>query len=90
MTKEEWAGIIRKIRKYYEKDDFLCDKESIELWYQMLKKAPAEMVQRAVDRYATENRFPPALSDIIQNGKDVWNEDKKKEAYVCMTKRSGQ
>lgn len=90
MTKEEWFQIITRIRQYYEKGDFLKDDESKELWYEQLKKVPYELMKRTIDRYATENRFPPTLADIMETGYTVWNEDKKKEAYVCMTKRSDQ
>jgi hypothetical protein len=36
---------------------------------------------KAVRRYSERNKFPPTLSDLIQTGKEIWQEEKDEREF---------
>jgi Loader and inhibitor of phage G40P len=67
MTKKEMAQILMQIYALYP-NNFPIDSERlpmmVEVWYNVLGKQSFEETMKMLNRYATENRFPPAPADL--------------------------
>lgn len=64
MTKDEFKPIANKLRKIYTQDNFIADKETFDIWFEMLEDLETAGVAKAVDNYIKDNRYPPTVADI--------------------------
>ncbi len=56
--------MVAALKATFPAKTFLDSKESVTLWYTMLKDLPTEQVREAVMRYIMEEHFPPTIADI--------------------------
>jgi Loader and inhibitor of phage G40P len=67
MKKKEMAEILLQIHLLYP-NTFTIDEETfptmIEAWHRVLGKQDYEATLEQLNRYATENKFPPAPADL--------------------------
>lgn len=56
--------MVAALKAAFPAKTFLDSKESVTLWYTMLKDLPTEQVREAVMRYIMEEHFPPTIADI--------------------------
>lgn len=64
MTKLEFANMAAGLKAVYQRDKFLGDKESIEIWYKFLSDIPYEILSNAVEKYICNEVFPPTIADL--------------------------
>lgn len=64
MTKLEFANLAAALKAVYQRDNFLSDKESIEIWYKFLSDIPYEILSNAVEKYIRNEVFPPTIADL--------------------------
>lgn len=85
MTREEWSKLVLGIKDLYPSEKVLNTEHAITLWYGMLKDLDYMDLVKALQKYASENRFPPTVADLrgqcatIVNGEikpweDGWQE----------------
>lgn len=80
MTKDEFKPIANKLRKMYTQSNFIPDKETFDIWFEMLGEYETAGVERAVTNYIKENKYPPTVADIRQEYKRMY------EAYQSLIK----
>lgn len=56
--------MVAALKAAFPAKTFLDSKESVTLWYTMLKDLPVDQVREAVMRYIMEEHFPPTIADI--------------------------
>ena len=56
--------MVAALKAAFPAKTFLDSKESVTLWYTMLKDLPVGQVREAVMRYIMEEHFPPTIADI--------------------------
>lgn len=56
--------MVAALKAAFPVKTFLDSKESVTLWYTMLKDLPVDQVREAVMRYIMEEHFPPTIADI--------------------------
>ncbi len=71
MTREEFYKVAMFLKAAYEKDKFLANKESMEVWYMILKDIPYEVAQAAAVNHVRTCKFPPAPAEIIGQATDA-------------------
>lgn len=85
MTREEWSRIVLSIKDFYPSKGVLETEHAVRLWYEMLKDLEYKDITVALQKYASQNIFPPTIADLrsgcaeIQNGEfkpweDGWQE----------------
>lgn len=85
MTREEWSRIVLSIKDFYPSKGVLETEHAVRLWYEMLKDLEYKDITVALQKYASQNTFPPTIADLrggcaeIQNGEfkpweDGWQE----------------
>ena len=83
MTKQEFQRLIDTVRMYYPEKNIVPSREVFEEWYKHFQKplCTLDLMTRAVRRYSEKNKFPPTLSDLIQTGKEIWQEEKDEREF---------
>lgn len=76
MTKDDFKPIVQRLRKVYPQDGFLADKEAFDIWLELLGDLETPAVKRVVDDYIKEHQYPPAIADIRQGYKVLWDKYK--------------
>lgn len=64
MKYDEFVTLVKVMKSIWTKPDFLPDKESVNVWYALLKDLPYEQVKMAVQKYAITNKWSPTVADI--------------------------
>lgn len=64
MTKLEFANLTAALKSVYQRDNFLGDRESIEIWYKFLSDIPYDTLSSAVEKYIRNEVFPPTIADL--------------------------
>lgn len=79
MTIEEFAMLADAIKTYFPRDNMLPAKESMELWFDMLKDLDYQSAVYGLKKYVSLNKFPPAISDIRECAASVSKPDELNE-----------
>lgn len=81
MTEQQFAMIGDAIKTLYPAHKILPNQHAMDLWYSMLKDLDYEAVTIALQKYASQNTFPPTVADLrggcaeVQNGEyKSWEE----------------
>lgn len=81
MTEQQFAMIGDAIKTLYPAHKILPNQHAMDLWYSMLKDLDYEAVTVALQKYASQNTFPPTVADLrggcaeVQNGEyKSWEE----------------
>lgn len=69
MTKQEFLTIVKKLRLAYKRDGFLTDKESVELWYDMLGNLDYKILNHAAEKHIKNSQYQPTIADLYQGYK---------------------
>ena len=64
MTKNEWGTIVKQVRAFYPRYNFIEEKDTFDAWYEMLEDLEYAGALRAVQNYVKENQYPPTIADI--------------------------
>lgn len=85
ITKDQFKKIARFLDMTYPaktKNDipFLAEKETFDVWYELLKDNLYLPMRLGMKEYCLENKYPPAVSDIAEY-------TRKKSIRICEIKR---
>lgn len=75
MTVAEFVPICRCLITAYQRDNFLKDRESVDLWLKYLGDIDATVVSKAVDKYIMANAFQPTIADIRKLCSEIIKEE---------------
>ncbi|MDF2804431.1 MAG: hypothetical protein K0S61_4336 [Anaerocolumna sp.] len=64
MNNEEFLSVASGLRAAYPNSNFLTTKDSIAIWYDMLKDIDIKIFQYAAKEYISTGKFPPSIADI--------------------------
>lgn len=71
MTREEFGKVAAILKAAYEKDKFLSQRETMEVWYMLLKDMPYEVAKESAVRHMRTCKFPPTPAEIIGQAVDA-------------------
>lgn len=80
MDYETFLVLVKLMKSIWTYDDFLGDKDSLAVWYRLLKDIPADQAAAAVECYAMTNSKKPTPADIramvvdMQSDKTDWGD----------------
>lgn len=64
MTKKQVAEVLVFLNDAYP--NFTVTQSKIDNWHRLLKKQNPAIIMRNAERYAIENKFPPAISELME------------------------
>ena len=64
MTREEFQIIVKGLKAVYTQQTFIPDKDTFNVWYELLKDIDYANCNMAAQRYIISERFPPTIADI--------------------------
>ena len=63
ITRNEFLAVVRTLQAIFS-HEFMKDKFAFETFYKAIQDIPCDAVQKAVDDYIKEMKFPPTPADI--------------------------
>ena len=69
MTKQEFIQIRNKIRAYYPDSSILETNECIIAWYEVFKNMTYATLDKAVDIWVMDNKWPPSIAELLECSK---------------------
>lgn len=67
MTKDEVITLIQTIIVIYPASKVKADELTVNVWHEMLRDLPGEVVSAATKRMCSTLKFPPSIADIREN-----------------------
>ena len=67
MTKDEVITLIQTIIVIYPASTVKADELTVNVWHEMLRDLPGEVVSAATKRMCSTLKFPPSIADIREN-----------------------
>lgn len=64
MDKKEFVRFVTALRAIYPKEKLLPDETAFELWYRLLQDIPYKIATLALQKWAYQNKWSPAISDL--------------------------
>lgn len=77
MSHEEFAKIAMILKTAYPRDEIFRDKETLSVWYEMLKDLPYQQTKLAVTKWIATQKWSPAIAEIREAVFDVTIEKRK-------------
>ncbi len=78
MNKHETATLLQTVIALYPSSRLRADEVTVDLWHEMLRDLPGEVVSAAVKRMCAVLKFPPSVADVreavakaVQEAQDV-------------------
>ena len=71
MTLEEFKILAKGMKSVYTRENFLPDKESIKIWFTLLKDIPYEVLNVAIQKWMMTNKFAPTIADLRELSNEV-------------------
>lgn len=71
MEREEFAIISAKLKTFYPKDNVLPNTAAVQLWFDALKDLPAEVLNMALDKWVSLNKWPPTIAELRSIAADI-------------------
>lgn len=71
MTLEEFKILAKGMKSVYTRENFLPDKESIKIWFTLLKDIPYEVLNVAIQKWMMTNKFSPTIADLRELSNEV-------------------
>lgn len=71
MRYEEFLILVKLMKSIWTYNDFLADKDSIAVWYRLLKDIPKDQAAAAIEAYAMTNSKKPTPADIRAQAVDI-------------------
>ena len=91
MTSEEFGQLALLLKASYSGQNFLSDKETIRVWFELLKDMDFNTCKNAVMRHISTSKFPPTIADIrcVASENKHINDNEAEEAWVLVYKAIG-
>jgi len=64
MTFDEFKILVKGMKAVYTSERFLPDADSIKIWYSLLKDLQYTVLNAAIQKYISLNKFPPTIADL--------------------------
>ena len=71
MTTGEFNVFAKAMRTFFPKDNLLPTKESMDLWYGMLKDIPYPVAEAALKKHVSTSKWPPSIAEIRENATEA-------------------
>ncbi len=71
MTTSEFSVFTKAMRTFFPKDNLLPTKESMDLWYRMLKDIPYPVAEAALMKHVSTSKWPPSIAEIRENATEA-------------------
>lgn len=71
MEREEFKILVKAMKAVYAQQTFIPDQDAFNVWYAFMKDLDYEQVHLAIQKYMATERFPPAISDILQKANEI-------------------
>lgn len=76
MTTKEFAVFVKTVQSCYPRDNFLPSDESKDVWYEMLKDIPNNVMEAALKKHLATSKWAPTIAEIRENAVSVQTETK--------------
>lgn len=88
MTENEFIKIAGAIKTYFPRDNVFPTRESMELWYDMVKDLDYAVVASGLKAYVATNKFAPSISDLRDFSTRITNKQhlNESEAWSLVNK----
>lgn len=74
MDKKEFAKVVMALQTYYPKEDkLLANNYAIELWYRQLQDIPYEVMQAAVVKWVSTEKWSPTIAELRSIAAEIMN-----------------
>lgn len=67
MNKEEFAVFAMLLKTAYPRENVLPNKQSMEMWYRMLKHIPYKTAEVMLQKWIGTNKWPPTIAEILDS-----------------------
>lgn len=79
VNKREFALLADAIRTYYPKEKILPNEQAMALWFDLLQDISYELASVSLRRWAANNPWSPAISDLRQTAQEIKRIREEKE-----------
>lgn len=66
MTRQEFANLMAALKAAYQRDNFMNDKETVAVWYELLRDMSFAELNKSVISYIRNETFPPTVADLCR------------------------
>ena len=71
LDKTQFSKLLKGLKGAYTSPNSLPDKESIAVWYEMLKDIPYEVLSLSVQMHIATSQYPPTIAEIRSGCADI-------------------
>lgn len=71
MEKEQFKILAKAMSVAWPNSSFMTETEQLDIWFSMLKDIPYRVASAAVQKYMSENHYPPAIADIRKEAANI-------------------
>ena len=82
MKKNEFLGIMQELNIIYGERKFPLTAQTLEIWNRYLGEYDATDIHEAVSRHVKKSAFPPTVSELIEEYKNIQGEILQKASEV--------
>ena len=86
MTRNEFMEFVKRMRTAYppkgKGNDFLSDRDQLNLWWSYLEPLKTEFFLIAEKKYVAENVFPPMIADLMTRYKEIREHNLQRKAEL--------
>jgi hypothetical protein len=76
MEKKEFAIFADALKTYYPKEDkLLPNAQAMELWYRQLQDIPYPVIEAALLKWVSTNKWSPSIAEIREMSSNIQNGD---------------
>lgn len=75
MEREEFKILVKAMKAVYAQPTFIPDQDAFNVWYVFMQDLDYERVHLAIQKYIATEKFPPAISDILQKANEIAQPD---------------
>lgn len=89
MTVDEWKQIVKGLKAVYADPRFIPDENAMNMWYQLLKDLPYDLVSSATQAHMMQETAPPYPASIRKQVAELTTPDEERisdlEAWSMVT-----
>lgn len=64
MTRDEFKILVKGMKAVYSSEKFIPDQDAFNVWFELLKDLPYEVVSSAIKQYMITGKFAPTIAEI--------------------------
>lgn len=82
MTDRTFLDIAKVLKLVYKRDDFLANRDAMDLWFRLLSDLSDDDVTASVAEWMKASQYPPTIADIRKGAERYEEERRDKRAAV--------